>query len=149
MGLIFTAKNENDLFDISKKIIDYSNSNIFLLYGDMGVGKTTLVKFFCSTLDVVDIVTSPTFSIVNQYKTYNDKYVFHFDFYRTKNKNEIFDIGYEEYLFGSSYCFVEWPERAEGLLPDKFVRIEMKLENTIRRIRVKNMDLKSQIWKED
>ena len=143
MNHIFIAKNENDLFDISKKIIDGSDSNLFLLYGDMGVGKTTLVKYLCSVLDVVDVVTSPTFSIVNQYKRSNDKYVFHFDFYRTKNKNEIFDIGYEEYLFSSSYCFVEWPEKAEGLLPNRFVKIEMKLEDDFRKIRVKNINQKS------
>ena len=143
MNHIFIAKNENDLFDISKKIIDGSDSNLFLLYGDMGVGKTTLVKYLCSVLDVVDVVASPTFSIVNQYKRFNDKYVFHFDFYRTKNKNEIFDIGYEEYLFSSSYCFVEWPEKAEGLLPNRFVKIEMKLEDNFRKIRVKNINQKS------
>ena len=143
MNHIFIAKNENDLFDISKKIIDGSDSNLFLLYGDMGVGKTTLVKYLCSVLDVVDVVASPTFSIVNQYKRSNDKYVFHFDFYRTKNKNEIFDIGYEEYLFSSSYCFVEWPEKAEGLLPNRFVKIEMKLEDNFRKIRVKNINQKS------
>ncbi len=143
MNHIFIAKNENDLFDISKKIIDGSDSNLFLLYGDMGVGKTTLVKYLCSVLDVVDVVASPTFSIVNQYKRFNDKYVFHFDFYRTKNKNEIFDIGYEEYLFSSSYCFVEWPEKAEGLLPNRFVKIEMKLEDDFRKIRVKNINQKS------
>ena len=143
MNQVFTAKNENDLSDISKKIIDFSDSNLFLLYGDMGVGKTTLVKYLCSVLDVVDVVASPTFSIVNQYKRSNDKYVFHFDFYRTKNKNEIFDIGYEEYLFSSSYCFVEWPEKAEGLLPNRFVKIEMKLEDNFRKIRVKNINQKS------
>ena len=142
MNQVFTAKNENDLSDISKKIIDFSDSNLFLLYGDMGVGKTTLVKSLCSVLDVVDVVTSPTFSIVNQYKRSNDKYVFHFDFYRTKNENEIFDIGYEEYLFSSSYCFVEWPEKAEELLPNRFVKIEMKLENNFRKIRVKNINQK-------
>ena len=142
MNQVFTAKNENDLSDISKKIIDFSDSNLFLLYGDMGVGKTTLVKSLCSMLDVVDVVTSPTFSIVNQYKRSNNKYVFHFDFYRTKNENEIFDIGYEEYLFSSSYCFVEWPEKAEGLLPNRFVKIEMKLEDNFRKIRVKNINQK-------
>ncbi len=142
MNQVFTAKNEDDLSDISKKIIDFSDSNLFLLYGDMGVGKTTLVKSLCSMLDVVDVVTSPTFSIVNQYKRSNNKYVFHFDFYRTKNENEIFDIGYEEYLFSSSYCFVEWPEKAEGLLPNRFVKIEMKLEDNFRKIRVKNINQK-------
>ena len=143
MNQVFTAKNEDDLSDISKKIIDFSDSNLFLLYGDMGVGKTTLVKSLCSMLDVVDVVTSPTFSIVNQYKRSNNKYVFHFDFYRTKNENEIFDIGYEEYLFSSSYCFVEWPEKFEELLPNRFVKIEMKLENNFRKIRVKNINQKS------
>ena len=104
MNLNFLVKEESRLSDITDKILNFSNSNLFLLYGKMGVGKTTFIKSFCSSLNVIDIVSSPTFSIVNEYKTLEESSVFHFDFFRTNNKNEIFDIGYEEYIFSSSYC---------------------------------------------
>ena len=141
MNLNFLVKEESRLSDITDKILNFSNSNLFLLYGKMGVGKTTFIKSFCSSLNVIDIVSSPTFSIVNEYKTLEESSVFHFDFFRTNNKNEIFDIGYEEYIFSSSYCFIEWPEIIEELLPTSYVKIEMFLEGSLRRIVVENINL--------
>ena len=92
---------------------------------EMGVGKTTFIKSFCSSLNVIDIVSSPTFSIVNEYKTLEDSHLFFIlIFLELYNKNEIFDIGYEEYIFSSSYCFIEWPEIiAHELLPTSYVKI--------------------------
>ena len=96
MDLNFVVKNESELDDVSKKIFETFKSKVFLFYGEMGVGKTAFVKSLCRQLDVVDIVSSPTFSIVNQYLNKSDENIYHFDFYRTNNKEEIFDIGYEE-----------------------------------------------------
>ena len=140
MGLSFLVNDERELSSIANKILSYSKSNVFVFYGDMGVGKTTFIKYLCSSLNVIDIVSSPTFSIVNEYKTNKDSSVFHFDFYRTLNKDEVFDIGYEEYIFSSSFCFIEWPEKAHGLLPSSFVKVNMSLEDSLRRITVENIN---------
>ena len=139
MDLNFVVKNESELDDVSKKIFETFKSKVFLFYGEMGVGKTAFVKSLCRQLDVVDIVSSPTFSIVNQYLNKSDENIYHFDFYRTNNKEEIFDIGYEEYIYSSSYCFIEWPERVEGLLPISFVKIDMKLKENDRYIQIKEI----------
>ena len=140
MGLSFLVNDERELSNLSTKILSYSKSNIFVFYGDMGIGKTTFIKYLCSALNVIDIVSSPTFSIVNEYKTTEDSSIFHFDFYRTLNKAEIFDIGYEEYIFSSSYCFIEWPEKVHALLPSSFVKVNMFLEDSLRRITVENIN---------
>ena len=139
MGLSYLVNDERELSNLSTKILSYSKSNIFVFYGDMGIGKTTFIKYLCSSLNVIDIVSSPTFSIVNEYKTTEDSSIFHFDFYRTLNKAEIFDIGYEEYIFSSSFCFIEWPEKVHGLLPSSFVKVNMFLEDSLRRITVENI----------
>ena len=86
------------------------------------------------------VVSSPTFSIVNQYVNDQDEFIYHFDFYRTNNKNEIFDIGYEEYLFSDSFCFIEWPERLDNLLPNKYLEIKMKLSDGNRVIRIREVN---------
>ena len=143
MALNFFIKEESELSDITDDILSFSNSNLFLFYGEMGVGKTTFIKSFCSALNVIDVVSSPTFSIVNEYKTVEGSPIFHFDFYRTNDKTEIFDIGYEEYIFSSSYCFIEWPKKIEGLLPDSYVQVEILLEDSMRKITVKNINLDS------
>ena len=106
----------------------------------MGVGKTAFIKSICKHLNVIDVVSSPTFSIVNQYVNDQDKFMYHFDFYRTNNKNEIFDIGYEEYLFSDSFCFIEWPERLDDLLPNKYLEIKMKLNDDNRVIKIKEIN---------
>lgn len=94
----------------------------------MGSGKTTLIKSICEELGVIDVVQSPSFAIINEYKTKSGESVFHIDFYRIRKKEEIFDIGYEEYLFSGSYCFIEWPELMEDLLPDGVVRIGIDVD---------------------
>ena len=139
MELNFEINNENELDFISKEIIEKFKSKVFLFYGEMGVGKTTFIKSICKHLNVIDVVSSPTFSIVNQYVNDQDEFMYHFDFYRTNNKNEIFDIGYEEYLFSDSFCFIEWPERLENLLPNKYLEIKMKLRDGNRVIRIREV----------
>ena len=140
MELNFEINNENELDFISKEIIENFKSKIFLFYGEMGVGKTAFIKSICKHLNVIDVVSSPTFSIVNQYINDQNEFMYHFDFYRTNNKNEIFDIGYEEYLFSDSFCFIEWPERLDNLLPNKYLEIKMKLRDGNRIIRIKEIN---------
>jgi len=140
MELNFEIDNENELDFISKEIFEKFKSKVFLFYGEMGVGKTAFIKSICKHLNVIDVVSSPTFSIVNQYAIDQDEFIYHFDFYRTNNKNEIFDIGYEEYLFSDSYCFIEWPERLDNLLPDKYLEIKMKLNKGNRVIKIKEIN---------
>lgn len=106
---------------------------IFLLYGEMGAGKTTLIKSLCNLLEVEDTVSSPTFSIVNEYSG-NKGTVYHFDFYRIKTESEALDLGYEDYFYSGNYCFIEWPEKIPNLLPDDFV--ELKLLQTSENERV-------------
>ena len=136
MSLKFIIRKEEELCAVAKIILEKYNSKIFLFYGEMGVGKTSFIKKFCKELRVSDIVSSPTFSIVNQYSNVNDEIIYHFDFYRTEKKEEVFDIGYEEYLFSSSYCFIEWPEKLEDLLPTNYLKINMKLDGNNRIINI-------------
>ena len=136
MSLKFIIRKEEELCAVAKMILEKYNSKIFLFYGEMGVGKTSFIKKFCKELGVTDVVSSPTFSIVNQYSNVNDEIIYHFDFYRTEKKEEVFDIGYEEYLFSSSYCFIEWPEKIEDLLPTNYLKINMKLDDNNRIINI-------------
>src|ERR1700710_1617150 len=110
-------KNLADLDTTASQIIAFADTqNIFLFYGDMGAGKTTLIRSLCKQLGTVDNVASPTFSIVNEYKAPN-KNIYHFDFYRLKTQTEALDMGFEEYLYSGNYCFIEWPEKIPDLLP--------------------------------
>ena len=140
MNLSFVIKNENDLDSIAQQILKHYKIKVFLLFGKMGVGKTTFIKSLCKGLNVIDIVSSPTFSIVNQYLNKDNDIVYHFDFYRTNNNEEIFDIGYEEYIYSSSYCFIEWPEKIESLLPNNYIKIEMTLEEDKRIINIEEIN---------
>ncbi len=100
------------------------NDRIFAIYGPLGAGKTTLVKGFAEVLGSKDIVNSPTFSIVNEYDSPHGS-IFHFDFYRIKHLEEVYDLGYEEYFFSGDYCFVEWPELIGPLIPEEAVLIRI------------------------
>jgi len=103
------------------------DSRVFAFYGDMGAGKTTFIKALCRCLGVDDVVTSPTFAIVNEYhRTGGDGIVYHFDFYRIKKLDEVYDMGYEEYFYSGSHCFIEWPELIEDLLPDNVVKVSIE-----------------------
>ena len=99
---------------------------IFAFYGEMGAGKTTFIKALCEEMHVMDYVTSPTFALINEYKTKNDSTIFHFDFYRIKSISEVFDFGYEDYFYSGDYCFIEWPELIETLLPSITVKVTIK-----------------------
>lgn len=101
---------------------------VFAFYGKMGAGKTTFVKAICEELGVEDVITSPTFAIVNEYEAH-DQSIFHFDFYRIKRLEEVYDMGYEDYFYSGALCFIEWPELIEDLLPEDAVKVTIK-ENT-------------------
>ena len=137
----FQALSIVDLTTISKEILEnFKTQRIFAFYGSMGAGKTTLIKEFCKALNVNDNVTSPTFAIVNQYTDNNRTPIFHFDFYRIKKISEAFDLGYEDYFYGGNYCFIEWPELIEEILPSSFVKINIIEENHIRNIFVEQIN---------
>ena len=105
-------------------------ARVFAFYGKMGAGKTTFVKALCEELGVEDVITSPTFAIINEYSltahpsTVPSK-IFHFDFYRIKRLEEVYDMGYEDYFYSDSLCFIEWPELIEEILPDDAVRVSI------------------------
>ena len=111
----------------ASQILNFAaHQRIFLFYGEMGAGKTTLIKSLCEQLGVAGAVTSPTFSIVNEYAGIGVT-INHFDFYRLKNQSEAFDMGYEEYFYSGAYCFVEWPEKIADLLPEHYLKINVKV----------------------
>jgi tRNA threonylcarbamoyladenosine biosynthesis protein TsaE len=118
-----TIKNLSELPQAATQILEVAEGNrIFLFYANMGMGKTTLIKELCKQLGVNENVSSPTFSIVNEYEG-GGKRIYHFDFYRLKDEHEAFDLGYEEYFYSGNYCFVEWPEKIENLLPESAVSV--------------------------
>jgi tRNA threonylcarbamoyladenosine biosynthesis protein TsaE len=107
----------------------------FAFYGAMGVGKTTFIKEICHQLNVVEVVTSPTFAIVYEYHTADNQIVYHFDFYRINKLEEIFDFGYEDYFYSSNYCFIEWPEKIDEILPEQMLKVQIsELPDGIRTI---------------
>ena len=129
----------HELSEIAKAIIENSNHKILLFYGEMGVGKTTLIKEILKQLGVKDNVSSPTFSLVNEYKTHDNTSIYHFDFYRINNEEEALDMGIEEYFYSNNWCLVEWPNKVENLLPLKSVSITITSDsNQLRTITIKN-----------
>ncbi|WP_235012520.1 tRNA (adenosine(37)-N6)-threonylcarbamoyltransferase complex ATPase subunit type 1 TsaE [Pedobacter africanus] len=110
----------------ARKILDLAaHAHIFIFEGDMGAGKTTLIKSLAKVMGVTEVVSSPTFSIVNEYDA-KGKPIYHFDFYRIKNIQEAYDIGYEEYFYSGNTCFIEWPEKIEGLIPEHYIKISIE-----------------------
>ena len=132
------CQSEKELLAIAQELFQcFPNTKKLAFYGEMGVGKTTFSKALCEVLQVQDVVSSPTFSIVNEYLSEQNGTIFHFDFYRLKDEKEAFDMGYEDYFYGDAYCFVEWPEKVENLLPSSFANVQIKLHNGERFIKIK------------
>ena len=118
-----------ELDDAANAILSAAQAEHFFIFeGEMGAGKTTLIKALAKALGVSDVVSSPTFSIVNEYDA-GGKTIYHFDFYRIKNLQEAYDIGYEEYFYSGHTCFIEWPEKVAGLLPDHYCKIAIETLN--------------------
>ena len=116
-----------DLSIIASEIILLAKSKTLLFYGQMGVGKTTLIKEICKVLKVQESISSPTFSLVNEYQTSNQDKVFHFDFYRITDEEEALDMGIEEYFYNNDWCLIEWPKNIENLLPLEAVEIHLTI----------------------
>ena len=137
MSLTLFVNDLTNIPDVAKRILEYTSPHKkFAFYADMGVGKTTLIKELSLQLDVVDVVSSPTFSIVNEYQTENKSRVYHFDFYRLEEEQEAYDMGYEEYFFSDDYCFIEWSEKIPSLIGEDMVIVKMHIEETKRVIEV-------------
>jgi tRNA threonylcarbamoyladenosine biosynthesis protein TsaE len=116
------------IHESAKQFVQAMGDNtVFAFYGKMGAGKTTFIKAVCEELGVEDVITSPTFAIVNEYRSnIADELIYHFDFYRIKKLTEVYDMGYEDYFFSGAICFVEWPELIEELLPGDAVKVKIE-----------------------
>lgn len=118
------------------------DNTVFALYGKMGAGKTTFIKALCQELGVEDVVTSPTFAVINEYRSdIAGELIYHFDFYRIKKLEEVYDMGYEDYFYSGALCFIEWPELVEELLPGNTVKVTIEeQEDGSRKLTMENLD---------
>jgi tRNA threonylcarbamoyladenosine biosynthesis protein TsaE len=134
--VLLSVSSVSELPSAASTIINYADEyKIFLFYGDMGAGKTTLIKSLCEYLGTTEPVTSPTFSIVNEYIGAGRKKIYHFDFYRLKSQTEALDMGYEEYFYSDAFCFIEWPEKISDLLPERYISVKIETpDNNSRQI---------------
>lgn len=128
----------NDLSGLREAALEFIKQNseqkIFAFYGSMGAGKTTIIKAICTELGAIDAITSPSFTLVNEYNCTNEKYIYHFDFYRINKAEEVLDFGFEEYIDSGMICFMEWPERIEDLLPENTLKVNISVNDDMSRI---------------
>ena len=131
---VFRSITLSELESVAYKIVNkLSNIKVWLFQGEMGSGKTTLIKMVCKVLGVGEVMSSPTFSIVNEYQTLDRKKVYHFDFYRIEKEIEAIDIGVEEYFYSGDPCFVEWPEKIPSLIPSRYAEVTIQVETYTKR----------------
>ncbi|MEN8964594.1 MAG: tRNA (adenosine(37)-N6)-threonylcarbamoyltransferase complex ATPase subunit type 1 TsaE [Polaribacter sp.] len=135
---MYKSYSLENLSEIATAVIASVKNKTLLFYGEMGVGKTTLIKEICKQLGVLDNISSPTFSLVNEYQTKNNESIFHFDFYRIEEEEEALDMGIDDYFYNNNWCLIEWPENVENLLPLEAVEIHLSvLEDGQRNIQLK------------
>ena len=120
-----TSFTLDQLGELSKEVLNKASGKVLLFYGEMGVGKTTLIKEMVKQLGSSDQSSSPTFSLVNEYRTHKNEPLYHFDFYRINDESEALDMGVDEYLYSGRWCFIEWPEKVKNLLPLNAVAIHL------------------------
>jgi tRNA threonylcarbamoyladenosine biosynthesis protein TsaE len=131
MPKILTTNNLTDLPALTKQIIQFAgNKKIWLFEGQMGAGKTTLIQAIAKALGVSDSTSSPTYSLINEYQTTDNKTIYHFDFYRLKTEIEALDYGIEEYFYSNNICLCEWPSKIPNLWPDEYLMIKIEADNT-------------------
>lgn len=132
------VREKRDIPSSARKLLQYKTGcRLFAFYGPVGAGKTTIIKAAGEYLGAIDIISSPTFNIINEYRTQEGGLLYHIDFYRMRSPGEINDLGIEEYLSSGSYCFIEWPELIEELLPEEVIRIKITVgENEERTLEI-------------
>ena len=123
-----TIESIDNIREAARQFVgNMGDASVFAFYGNMGAGKTTFIKAVCEELGVEDVITSPTFAIVNEYRSEETgELIYHFDFYMIKKIEEVYDMGYEDYFYSGALCFIEWPELIEELLPDDAVRVRIE-----------------------
>ncbi|WP_311562762.1 tRNA (adenosine(37)-N6)-threonylcarbamoyltransferase complex ATPase subunit type 1 TsaE [Prevotella histicola] len=122
-----TIKSLDTIQEAAKEFINrMGEGKVFAFYGKMGAGKTTFIKAFCETLGVKDVITSPTFSLINEYTDGKGNSIYHFDFYRIKKLEEVYDMGYEDYFYSGNLCLLEWPELIEEILPENVIKVTIE-----------------------
>jgi len=131
MNIVFSL---DQIQEVAEQILASNPKKIILFNGEMGVGKTTLIKQLCKSLGVEDATSSPTFSLVNEYYTSQNEIVYHFDFYRLNKETEALDMGVDDYLYSGNWCFIEWSEKIESLIPDEHSMVTIELSEDGKRI---------------
>lgn len=126
MEIVFTVEQ---LESVANKIIAQQPPKVLIFHGEMGVGKTTLIKQLCKSLGVISTTSSPTFSLVNEYETIENQIVYHFDFYRLKNEMEALDMGADDYFYSGNWCFIEWAEKIPNLIPESHAIITIEVND--------------------
>ena len=131
MEITFSLEEINNVAEL---IVAAKPNKVILFNGEMGAGKTTFIKQLCKTLGVTEATSSPTFSLVNEYEAANRQLIYHFDFYRLKKETEALDMGVDDYLYSGNWCFIEWPEKIAGLLPESYSTITIEVLSDNKRL---------------
>ena len=122
-----TIKSLDTIHEAAKEFVkEMGEGKVFVFYGKMGAGKTTFIKALCEVLGVEDVITSPTFAIINEYTDGKGDPIYHFDFYRIKKLEEVYDMGYEDYFYSGNLCLLEWPELIEDILPENVIKVTIE-----------------------
>ena len=122
-----TIKSLDTIHEAAKEFVkEMGEGKVFAFYGKMGAGKTTFIKALCEVLGVEDVITSPTFAIINEYTDGKGDLIYHFDFYRIKKLEEVYDMGYEDYFYSGNLCLLEWPELIEDILPENVIKVTIE-----------------------